>query len=149
MNAWLKLEKSALKLVHPHHEVMLEITKWMLPILCRGPNQPTSKFPASKVQKKLELAKRYFSVLSVVEPGYSKPRVKALYEIIETELFLMFFKDPKIGGMKDCLIKKMDQLKLVIEVLERLGANKGFETILVQASKNIHSLSDGGQLSQS
>ena len=137
VNAWLKLEKSALKLVHPQHEVMLEIAKWMLPILCRGPNQPTSKFPPSKVQKKLDLAKRYFSVLSVVEPGYSKPRVKALYEIIETELFLMFFKVPKIGGMKDNLIKKMDQLNMVIEVLERLGTNKGFETILVHASKNI------------
>ena len=137
VNAWLKLEKSALKLVHPQHEVMLEIAKWMLPILCRGPNQPTSKFPPSKVEKKLDLAQRYFSVLSVVEPGYSKPRVKALYEIIETELFLMFFKDPKIGGMKDNLIKKMDQLNMVIEVLERLGTNKGFETILVHASKNI------------
>lgn len=46
-DAWLKLENVSLKLVHPQHEVMLEIIKWLVPVLCRGPHQSLSDFPIS------------------------------------------------------------------------------------------------------
>ena len=137
VNAWLKLENASLKLVHPQHEVMLEIIKWLVPVLCRGPNQSLSHFPISLVQKKLSLAQRYFGVLNVVEPGFSKSRVKVLFEIIETQLFLMFHENPGIDLIKENLKRHLVQLTMVIKVLERLGPNKGFETILVYASKSI------------
>ena len=116
---------------------MLEIIKWLVPVLCRGPNQSLSDFPISLVQKKLCLAQRYFGVLNVVEPGFSKSRVKVLFEIIETQLFLMFHENPGIDLIKENLKRHLVQLTMVIKVLERLGQNKRFETILVHASKSI------------
>ena len=66
-----------------------------------------------------------------MEPGFSKSRVKALFEIIETQLFLIFQENPGIDLLKENLTRHLVQLTMVIKVLERLGPNKGFETILV------------------
>jgi len=137
VDKWLELEKSSLKLVHPQHEVMLEITKWLVPVLCRGPNQVTSEFPISLVRRKLKLAQSYLSVLDVVEPGFSKLRAKVLYEIIETDLFLMFHDQPGADQIKANLAGHVNQLNMVILVLGRLCPNRGFESILMEASKNI------------
>ena len=38
---WLELLDLALTRVHPHHEVVIEIAKFLVPILCRGPGQTT------------------------------------------------------------------------------------------------------------
>merc|ERR1711892_547892 len=137
VDKWLELEKSSLKLVHPQHEVMLEITKWLVPVLCRGPNQVTAEFPINLVRRKLKLAQSYLSVLDVVEPGFSKLRAKVLYEIIETDLFLMFHDQPGSDQIKANLAGHVNQLNMVILVLGRLCPNRGFESILMQASKNI------------
>jgi len=134
---WLKLEETIRKLVHPQHETMLEVAKWLIPILCRAPNKTTAEYPLNLVSRKLDLAQNYLNVLNVVEPGYSKSRVKALYEVVETELFLMFQDNVKVEFRKEILETYKLKLQIVIKVLERLGTNRGFETVIVQASENL------------
>ena len=41
MALWLELLDLALTRLHPHHEVVIEIAKFLVPILCRGPGQTT------------------------------------------------------------------------------------------------------------
>ena len=137
VHKWLELETSSLRLVHPQHQVMLEITKWLVPVMCRGPNQVTSDFPISLVQRKLQLAQSYLSVLDVVEPGFTKIRAKVLYEILETELFLMFQDNPGTEELQRNLTKHMTDLRLVVKILEKLCPHEGFETLLVQSSLHI------------
>ena len=41
MALWLELLDLALTRLHPHHELVIEIAKFLVPILCRGPGQTT------------------------------------------------------------------------------------------------------------
>ena len=43
----------------------------------------------SQVRTKLELARGLLAVLEVVEPGLSKPRAKVIFELVDTELYLL------------------------------------------------------------
>ena len=67
--------------LHPQHEVRYEVAKWLVPILARAPGRPYTDFPASLVALRLSLARAQLEVLRVVEPGYSKARAKAQYEV--------------------------------------------------------------------
>ena len=86
--AWLALEEEVSRVVHPQHEVRCELAKWLVPILARAPGTPTTAFPEKQVRLKLNLAQALLAVLQIVEPGYSKSRAKALYEVSETKLHL-------------------------------------------------------------
>ena len=117
-----------------------------------SPWRPTTAFPDQQVRLKLELAQALLAVLQIVEPGYSKSRAKALYEVTETQLHI---------GVQQLSISKADQIsdeavkvssnneKLtallsssisafeeVALVLGRLGANKGFEQVMRTAATN-------------
>ena len=128
---------SVLKVVHPHHEAVIEIGKFLIPILCRGPGMRTEQFPIELVKRKLELAHIQLTVLTVVDPGYSKSRVKILYEIVETELYLLFKEDPDQEKIKQTASISKARLSDIIRVLERLKPSKGFETMIVKASRNM------------
>ena len=137
VEGWLQCLRSVLKEVHPHHEAVIEIGKFLLPILCRGPGMRTEQFPPELVKRKLELANIQLAVLTVVDPGYSKSRVKVLYEIVETELYLLFKEDPDQDKIKQTALISKDRLSDIIRVLERLKPSKGFETMIVKASRNM------------
>ena len=137
---WLKCLNSALKVVHPHHEAVIEIGKFLIPILCRGPGMKTEQFPTELVKRKLELANNQLDVLTIIDPGYSKSRVKVLYEIVETELYLLFKDDFGQDKIKETVSKNRDRLTDIIKVMQRLKPSKGFETMILIASKNIQGI---------
>ena len=137
VEGWLHCLHSVLKVVHPHHEAVIEIGKFLIPILCRGPGMRTEHFPIELVKRKLELANIQLAVLTVVDPGYSKSRVKVLYEIVETELYLLFKEDPDQEKIKQTASISKARLSDIIRVLERLKPSKGFETMIVKASRNM------------
>ena len=97
----------------------------------------TSDFPISLVQRKLQLAQSYLSVLDIVEPGFTKIRAKVLYEILETELFLMFQDNPGTKELQRNLTRHMTDLGVVVKILRRLCPHEGFEALLVQSSLHI------------
>ena len=37
VESWLKILSDARPKFHPQHMIMIEIAKWLVPILCRGP----------------------------------------------------------------------------------------------------------------
>ncbi|XP_023349162.1 protein msta isoform X2 [Eurytemora carolleeae] len=69
---WLDILDKAESQVHPQHEAVIEICKWLLPIFCRGPNTRTQDYALDLLRRKIELAKRQTRVLNVIEPGISK-----------------------------------------------------------------------------
>ena len=52
--------------------VMIDIAKWLVPILCRAPGRSFQYFSPDLVKTKLELATNYLTVLEITEPGLSK-----------------------------------------------------------------------------
>ena len=150
--AWLALEEEVSRLVHPQHEVRCEIAKWLVPILARAPGTPTTAFPDHQVRMKLDLAQALLAVLQIVEPGYSKSRAKALYEVTETQLHLGMhqFSIPTADHNSDEVVKvspnnekltallssSISAFEEVALVLDRLGANKGFEQVMRTAATN-------------
>ena len=150
--AWLALEEELRKVVHPQHEVRCDLAKWLVPILARAPGTPTTAFPDHQIELKLDLAQALLAVLQIVEPGFSKARVKALYEVTETRLHL---GTQHIISSRDSSSEEMSQnnqlqteklgallsssksaFEEVTMVLDRLGANKGFEQIMRMAAAN-------------
>ena len=69
--------------------VMIDIAKWLVPILCRAPGRSFQHFSPHLVKTKLELATNYLTVLEITEPGLSKFRAKYLFEMIDTKMFLL------------------------------------------------------------
>ena len=150
--AWLALEEEVGRVVHPQHEVSCELAKWLVPILVRAPGTPTNSFPDHQVRLKLDLAQALLAVLKIVEPGYSKSRVKALYEVTETQLHLgmqlsSFSTTDQICEETDnvspnkekisaLLSSSISAFEEVVRVLDRLGANKGFEQVMRTAAAN-------------
>ena len=149
--AWLALEEEVSRVVHPQHEVRCELAKWLVPILARAPGTPTTAFPEHQVRLKLNLAQALLAVLQIVEPGYSKSRVKALYEVSETKLHLgmqhlgmqhsttdRISEDvEKVSPNNEKLLSSsIAAFEEVVLVLDRLGANKGFEQVMKTAAAN-------------
>ena len=151
--AWLALEEEVRKVVHPQHEVRCDLAKWLVPILARAPGTPTTAFPDHQIELKLDLAQALLAVLQIVEPGFSKARVKALYEVTETRLHLGTqhiissrdsssdeemsqnnqLQTEKLGALLSSSISAFEEVTMV---LDRLGANKGFEQIMRMAAAN-------------
>ena len=147
--AWLALEEEVSRVVHPQHEVRCELAKWLVPILARAPGTPTTAFPEHQVRLKLNLAQALLAVLQIVEPGYSKSKAKALYEVSETKLHLgmqlsttdRISEDvgkvsPNNEKLTALLSSSIAAFEEVVLVLDRLGANKGFEQVMKTAAAN-------------
>lgn len=136
---WLDLEEEALKFFHPQHQVVMEVAKWLVPILCRSPTRLTESFSPNLLKRKMSLLSRQLAVMTIVDPGYSKTRAKALYEFTETKLFLTFQNiDTSDMSLATIILKQaMIDLPDIINVMEKLEPNEGFETVLVAASKNM------------
>ena len=148
--AWLALEEEVSRVVHPQHEVRCELAKWLVPILARAPGTPTTAFPEHQVRLKLDLAQALLAVLEIVEPGFSKSRAKALYEVSETKLHLgMQLSGSTSDQFSEEMVKVSPNEKQtallsssifafeeVALVFERLGANKGFEQVMKTAASN-------------
>ena len=88
VDSWLSLVDEARPKFHKQHMVMIELAKWLVPILCRGPGADLSQFPLDLVHTRLDLAISFLNVLDVVEPGLSKFRAKFMFEMIDTKMFL-------------------------------------------------------------
>jgi hypothetical protein len=69
VGAWLELDEQAGALVHPQHEIRVEIAKWLVSILCRGPQSTSADYPRHMLLRKMEMAQRQLAVLDVVDPG--------------------------------------------------------------------------------
>ncbi len=52
---WLELKSRADQVLHPQHEVLCEVAKWLLPVLCRAPNQTLTDFPRHLVLTKVSV----------------------------------------------------------------------------------------------
>jgi hypothetical protein len=52
---WLGLKSRADHVLHPQHEVLCEVAKWLLPVLCRAPNQTLADFPRHLVLTKVSI----------------------------------------------------------------------------------------------
>ncbi len=52
---WLGLKSRADLVLHPQHEVLCEVAKWLLPVLCRAPNQTLADFPRHLVLTKVSV----------------------------------------------------------------------------------------------
>merc|ERR1711902_295238 len=85
VDSWLSLVVEARPKFHKQHMVMIELAKWLVPILCRGPGMDLSQFPIDLVHLRLNLAISFLNVLDVVEPGLSKFRAKFMFEMIDTK----------------------------------------------------------------
>ena len=68
---WLELDRRAAARVHPQHQIRVEVAKWLVSILCRGPSATSEDFPRHELEHKLEMAQRQLNVLEVVDPGKS------------------------------------------------------------------------------
>ena len=76
--------KKAGSQLHPQHYILSLTKRWMLPILCHDP----VKAVYEEWQEKLQLVKELLQVLNIVNPGYSKDRGRALFELSVTTLNL-------------------------------------------------------------
>ena len=117
--SWLKLLSQAKPRFHPQHMIMTEISKWLVPILCRGPSLGFSDFPPDLVETKLLLASHYVQVMDVLEPGLSKFRAKFTFELIDTKMFLFCekFKMDQIAEISEINGIKIHIYKLMIQVM--------------------------------
>ena len=66
----------AIKVVHPQHEIICEIAKWLLPIFCRGPGLTVSHFSEEDFDLKHKLCLNYLRVVDKIKPGLNKIRGK-------------------------------------------------------------------------
>ena len=107
------------------------------------------------MRRKLELAQGHLSVLTIIDPGYSKSRVKVMYEVVETSLYLLFKQETQYSHeyIKKVVVISIEQIAEIIKVLERLNPDKGFETMILYAAKTLKRLCesidqelDGGKL---
>ena len=111
--------------------------------MCRGPCQTTDDFPLSLVVHKLDLARRVVTVLDKVTPGFNKARVKALYEMVETEMYLEFRgnlsreNERDISRTKDSTLRNIERLDTVVRVIERMDPDQVFEEVILAAAKNL------------
>ena len=83
------------------------------------------------------------TVLDKVTPGYNKARVKALYEMVETEMYLQFKYNPLEGKESDgtateIVVKKnIEKLQEIVKVLEIMEPDQVFEEVLLAAAINL------------
>ena len=66
----------AITVVHPQHEIICEIAKWLLPIFCRGPGLTVSHFSEEDFDLKHKLCLNYLRVVDKIKPGLNKIRGK-------------------------------------------------------------------------
>ena len=70
---FLALFHDAIKLLHPQHDIICEISRWMIPIFCRGiGGEPLRDFPVEDMALKQKLCIYHLNVLKRVNPGISK-----------------------------------------------------------------------------
>ena len=72
VEVFLNVYEEARKVVHPQNEIICEIAKWLLPILCRDKVKPTSEFPRSQLEFKRNLALEQVRVSETIQPGHNK-----------------------------------------------------------------------------
>jgi len=139
IDSWLSLLDQTETEVHPQHATVIEICKWILPILCRCPQTTTEDYDITLVKRKLDLATRQRTVLDRIDPGIGKSRGKALYEEMETEIFL-YVHDKDIVSSEEVeplLDKWMANCRQILNIFDYLGCNQGFELVLCKATANI------------
>ena len=158
---WLDLLGRAEPYFHPQHMVMIDIAKWLVPVLCRGPGLSFPHFPLDQVQTKLRLATNYLAVLEIVEPGLSKFRAKYLFEMIDTKMFLLSkeFNEGKLaphlfkgelagdeasvnGGsaLSFSISAFTPKLNDVIEILTLMGVTSPFEQMILTKSSQLRNI---------
>ena len=71
---YLEVYQEALQVVHPQHEIMCEIAKWLVPIMCRTvPGTITlNDYPEDDIALKRNLCLHYLNVMKKVKPGLSR-----------------------------------------------------------------------------
>ena len=73
---YIAIYLKAIKVVHPQHEIICEIAKWLLPIFCRGPGLTVSQFSEEDFDLKHKLCLNYLRVVDKIKPGMNKIRGK-------------------------------------------------------------------------
>ena len=74
--------KKAEKQLHPHNYILSLNKRWLLPLMCSNPAKATYEEWIEKFHTVKELLK----VLDIVNPGYSKDRGRAFFELSVTSL---------------------------------------------------------------
>ena len=113
---WLSLLDKARNIFHPQHEVISEIAKRVVPIMARGHGMSISNFPITVVKTKVELAKNYLAVLDIVERGISKFRAKTLYEMVDSQLYLISL-DFREGRCDRSMVKMITEGDSIADVI--------------------------------
>ena len=71
---FLSLLDEATNLFHPNHEVISGISVWLVPTLCRSPEQTPEKISSTELSLKRDLCKHVLEVLGRVNPGIGRKR---------------------------------------------------------------------------
>ena len=74
VDMYLDLLNDAIKVLHPHHEIICDIAKWLVPIYCRG--KLLHEFPLEDLILKRQLCLYQLEVLDKVNPGLTKTKGK-------------------------------------------------------------------------
>ena len=93
---FLELYQEASTLVHPNHQIICEISKWLLPIFCRSRGKITSDFPRDQLNLKRKLALNQVKVTDAINPGVSKVKGKTMSKsnsIVELRQVWNWFSD--------------------------------------------------------
>jgi len=137
---WLELLSRTKLQFHPQHMVMIEIAKWLVPILCRGPSLSFPDFPMELVTIKLELATNYLKVLNIVEPGLSKFRAKFMFEMVDTKIFLFSEEMRQTGKSSYDILEFIDRLDQVLEIFNVLEPVSSYEKMIQMKSAQLRKM---------
>ena len=84
---YLEIYHEAAQLVHPQHEIICEIAKWLVPIFCRTvPGRITlNDYPLEDVILKKKLCDSYLNVMKQIKPGMNRMLGKLKLLLIQSE----------------------------------------------------------------
>ena len=71
---FLSLLDEASNLFHPNHEVISDLSVWLVPILCRCVSKLNETLSVSELLLKRDLCKNMLQVLDRVSPGINRRR---------------------------------------------------------------------------
>ena len=74
VDAFLCIHEETSELFHPMNEVISELAKWLIPILCRAPGKGNHHFSKELLMLKEKLALTQVEILDKIAPGINKMR---------------------------------------------------------------------------
>ena len=126
------LKKAQLQL-HPQHYIVSLTKRWNLALMCVNP----AKAQYEEWQEKLKLVEELLEVLNIVNPGFSKDRGRALFELAVTKLNMtkLEYENHKLEHQEFVKISQNTVIPLFQECYNLLSpeSEKSYEQLLSRA----------------